>query len=498
MKHPSSLNKLVDEIREENRFCNYVVPVTKPEENEKFIRIPVRAACDVTATLTIDKEKGITALYCGKIKEIRTYIFNKQVYPWTMEKAKKWVKEHHKPKKEGSMEPLRKFIDFEIKDVDEEDRSFLAVASTGIVDRDGDILEPGGWKLKNYRRNPVVLWAHDYKSPPVAQAKEIKVEDGKLMFRPRFATKEEYAFADTIWQLYKGRYLRTFSVGFMPIKHEDIEDDEGKGCMGRGRRYTSQELLEISGCPVPSNVEAMSQRSMTDVIAKSFGLVDPAEQCLHCQLNTSKGAIPFKATGKDPDDATWDAGAEIRQAEVPDLKIMCTWVNSEEPDLKTSYKLPHHRAKGHNVVWRAVAAAMAALLGARGGVRIPAGDRKGVYNHLSKHYKQFDKEPPEMREHTEPELREMFEDIWFEELGDIVTMEMELGETEEKSGRVLSEKNRALVKKCADMLLQLYHASEPPEGGGKERTEEEKKRVEKLTEELKTLGEMIKGGKDND
>jgi hypothetical protein len=37
---------------------------------------------------------------------------------------------------------------------------------------------------------------------------------------------------------------------------------------------------------------------------------------------------------------------------------------------------------------------MAALMGARGGVHIPDEDRKPVYNHLAKHYEQFDREPP--------------------------------------------------------------------------------------------------------
>jgi len=481
------LHKIVDE---EGFMCSYINPLTKPEETENFIRIPVRSACEVTATLTIDKEKGITALYCGKIKEIRTYLFNKKVYPWTMEKAKKWVEEHHKPKKEeGNMKMIRKFIDFEIKDVDEEDRSFLAVASTGIKDRDGDILEPTGWKLKNFRTNPVVLWAHDYRGLPIARATDIKVEDNKLMFRPQFATKEIYPFADTVFQLYKNKYLRTFSVGFIPLKFEDIEEEEeGKQCGPHGRKFTSQELLEISGCPVPSNVEALAERTMADVIAKSFGLVIPDEK------EEYKGAIPYKETGKESEDAGWDAGMEVRQAEVEDLKIMCAWVNSEEPDLKTSYKLPHHKAKGHNVVWRGVAAAMGALLGARGGVQIPAGDKRGVYNHLAKHYKQFDKEPPEMREYSEPELREMFDDIWYEELGDIITMEMENADIEAKSGRVLSEKNRSIVKKCIDALTELFTASEPQEEGGKELTEEEKKRREKLAEEVKALGEIIKGG----
>jgi len=82
---------------------------------------------------------------------------------------------------------------------------------------------------------------------------------------------------------------------------------------------------------------------------------------------------------------------------------MCTWYDKENPDIKSSYKLPHHTAKGHKTVWRGVAAAMAALLGARGGVNIPASDRKGVYNHLAKHYKEFDKEVPKFKELDELE-----------------------------------------------------------------------------------------------
>lgn len=479
--------------------------VTKPEEDENFIRIPVRSACEVTATLTIDKEKGITALYCGKIKEIRTFLFNKKVYPWTMEKAKKWVEEHHKPKKEENqtMEPIRKFIDFEIKDIDEEERTFWATASTGIQDRDGDIIVPEGWKLKNFKANPVILWTHEYRGKdalPIANAVEIKVENSKLMFKPKFVAKEIYPFADTIFQMYKARILRTFSVGFIPLKFEDIEDQESEGkSMLRGRKYTSQELLEISGCPVPSNVQAMSERSMADVMAKSFGLVDPEYQCLHCQANPSKGTISFKETGKEAEDAGWDAGAEVRQAEVDDLKAMCAWVNSKEPELKTSYKLPHHKAKGHNVVWRGMEAAMGAVLGARGGVQIPESDKRGVYNHLAKHYAQFDKEPPEFKEYFEEELRGLFNDVWYEELGDVITMEMENADIEAKSGRVLSEKNRSIVKKCIDALTEVYDASEPAGEGGKELTGEEKKKVmKKLSEDLKVLGEKIKGGKDND
>ena len=50
--------------------------VLKPEETDDYIRIPVRD-CKVTATITISADEGIKALYCGKIKKIRTYLFAK-------------------------------------------------------------------------------------------------------------------------------------------------------------------------------------------------------------------------------------------------------------------------------------------------------------------------------------------------------------------------------------------------------------------------------------
>jgi hypothetical protein len=86
---------------------------------------------------------------------------------------------------------------------------------------------------------------------------------------------------------------------------------------------------------------------------------------------------------------------------------MSTWFDSENPDVKSSYKLPHHRAEGHNTVWRGVAAAMVALLGGRGGVDIPDDDRRGVYNHLSRHYGEFDKDPPEFKHYTAADLKAM-------------------------------------------------------------------------------------------
>jgi hypothetical protein len=64
-----------------------------PEENEETVRIPAGNECKVTATITISEKEGIQALYCGKEKQVRTYLFDKSK-GWTMDKAKAWVESH--------------------------------------------------------------------------------------------------------------------------------------------------------------------------------------------------------------------------------------------------------------------------------------------------------------------------------------------------------------------------------------------------------------------
>lgn len=84
--------------------------IKKPEETENTIRIPVAPDCEVTATIPIDKDQGISALYCGKVKKIRTFIFDKKKKSWTMATARAWVKENHE-KAEKAIPPFLKKAD---------------------------------------------------------------------------------------------------------------------------------------------------------------------------------------------------------------------------------------------------------------------------------------------------------------------------------------------------------------------------------------------------
>ncbi|RLI75993.1 hypothetical protein DRP05_13690 [Archaeoglobales archaeon] len=93
-------------------------------------------------------------------------------------------------------------------------------------------------------------------------------------------------------------------------------------------------------------------------------------------------------------DFTSSSWEELSNEEKINITGHYAWAPKNPPDKFTDLKLPHHDPKTHAVSWPGVRAAMAALMGARGGVNIPAGDKRKVYNHLAAHYKEFDKTPP--------------------------------------------------------------------------------------------------------
>ncbi|MFH1057807.1 MAG: HK97 family phage prohead protease [Pseudomonadota bacterium] len=183
------------------------------------------------------------------------------------------------------MQLVHKILDFAVEQVDDAARTFWAVASTGQVDRQGDLIEASGWDFANFLKNPVIPWAHDYAAPPVAKALAVKVESGRLLFQAQFPTAAEYAFADTIYQLYRGGYLRAFSVGFAPQESEVVVHQVGGRAL-TGTRYLRQELYEISCVTLPANPQALAQMALKAIPA------GPAQPF----------AIPPQPAGSDPRD----------------------------------------------------------------------------------------------------------------------------------------------------------------------------------------------------
>jgi HK97 family phage prohead protease len=146
------------------------------------------------------------------------------------------------------------------------DRSATAVLSRGNVDREGDVLEPLGWDLRHFRKNPVVLFAHAYRDLPIATTETIAVRGGRLTATARFPEAGVNRLSDDVLALIRAGVLNAVSVGFRPLEWHRNEHG--------GRTYTRQELLEWSIVPVPANPEALIQR------AAARGLEATARRCV--------------------------------------------------------------------------------------------------------------------------------------------------------------------------------------------------------------------------
>jgi len=164
-------------------------------------------------------------------------------------------------------------------DVKEENgaRIINMVGSAQSEDRLGDIINQDGWELANYKKNPVVLWGHQYRTPAIARSRETKVENKKLVFLLDFPPEGVYELSDLVFNLYKYKILRASSVGFLPKDYKFRKDD-------KGIHFLVQELLELSCVNVPAHPAALAAsygkgtefdpltyQKVFEPLAKSFG-----------------------------------------------------------------------------------------------------------------------------------------------------------------------------------------------------------------------------------
>lgn len=146
------------------------------------------------------------------------------------------------------------------------------IMSTASEDRARDTISVTGWNLARFLANPVLLWCHDNREPPIGQVRGVEVSGDKLLGKEIVfldeslaagmpgMEEEHLAFAMLIGRMYThpARWLRAFSVGLIP---EEWTWNEERG----GVDFKRQELLELSACDIPMNPDCLSG-------AKSAGL----------------------------------------------------------------------------------------------------------------------------------------------------------------------------------------------------------------------------------
>jgi hypothetical protein len=291
------------------------------------------------------------------------------------------------------------------------ERADVSWISTEDPDRTGDVVRARGMNDGQFRLNPIVTLNHAYWAPPVGRSLWRKVaRDGSLA---GVKAKTQYPVRPAAWQgdwpadvafaLVQADLLRGKSIGFLPTKVHAPDDREREqhGWAKVGLVIDEWVLLEYACVFLPAQ-----QNAVVESVGKELpDIPETVEKALGIAW---RGPVPYRQTPAAPEDRAWDADAalaRLRQwagidGDQPD------WSNYRQAfayfsgagDKAEDYKLPHHDVIDGQLqlVFKGVAAALAAVNGARGGVHFErASDRDKVYDHLARHYRDFGRQPPE-------------------------------------------------------------------------------------------------------
>lgn len=133
-------------------------------------------------------------------------------------------------------------------------------------------LDLNGLRFDNYRRNPVVMWAHDSvgRSPsgglPIGRTLAIsRAPNGAII--AEFEFLENDAFAQRIRNAWDKGFLRAASISWLPLESRPANN-------GRLRDVRS-ELLEWSIVSIPADPDALREthRRMLDSLLSESGIV---------------------------------------------------------------------------------------------------------------------------------------------------------------------------------------------------------------------------------
>jgi uncharacterized protein len=196
-----------------------------------------------------------------------------------------------------------------------------AIVASETQDRHGEILEMKGLDTSKYMDNPVVLWAHDYSQPPIGRTLSLRKSGGKLVAKIQFAINED-SFAHKIYKLYKGGFMKAFSIGFIPQEMEE-------------NRYTKAEMIEHSSVPIPANPEALA-------LAVSKGIIKDKDLELFAQGQKGKEMTLKEILAKKPEDLTGEERAflieNVKELSEAQKKVYKEVLAEDEPEAEEEPK----------------------------------------------------------------------------------------------------------------------------------------------------------------
>ena len=286
------------------------------------------------------------------------------------------------------------------------------VSVTNIVDNVNDVIEPGAYNDTLQKRIPKGVWSHDTTIPVARTLDAIELEPGdkrlpahlqaadaggvlvKMQFNLN-TTRGREAYEDI--KFFGGE--QEWSIGYsVPEGGSEMKGDTGVRHIKRLEWYEYSPVL-FGAAPGTATV------SVKDL---------PIERSTEETPEEEKGPIASHAVGF-ADDRPWKPAMYKNVRSPADKayysKIFAFLKPGEDPDYKTNYSFIHHYVSSDGSPGAAALGGLregiGSLNGARGGSVLRGSDRKGVYNHLARHYRESGEKPLDLK--SDEEMEEIME-----------------------------------------------------------------------------------------
>lgn len=155
---------------------------------------------------------------------------------------------------------------------DDGEHADISFVTTADVDRDREVVLPKGGDWKQFQKNPVVTFAHNYDQPPIGRSLWVKREtkgntDGWLA-KTRYTARPDSKllpdaaewFPDIIWHFVQSKDLPGKSIGFIALNFRPPDEKEitANPAYAKARGMIDKWLaLEYAVTPVQSNPTAL-------------------------------------------------------------------------------------------------------------------------------------------------------------------------------------------------------------------------------------------------
>lgn len=303
------------------------------------------------------------------------------------------------------MELESKQATVEAKAVNDAEGIVEAVVSvTNIVDNVKDIIVPGAYEDTLQKRVPKGVWSHDT-TVPVARtvkAEELSPGDDRLpdhlqaqdaggvLVKMQFnlnTTRGRDAYEDI--KFFGGE--QEWSIGYsVPEGGAEMKGDTGIRHIKQLEWYEYSPVL--FGAAPGTKTVSVKEEAITEESVKEEEVED------------TKGPTRSHKTGVR--DEGWNDKTAYKNMRSPAdkayfSKIFAFHIDGEDPSMKTNYTFVHHFVGSDGRPGPAALSALqntfGLLNGARKGTKLRGSDRKGVYNHIAKHYRDDGRTPPELK-----------------------------------------------------------------------------------------------------